>query len=30
MLRDLLRTEGFQAGRRRIGTLMARMGIEAL
>ena len=30
MLRDLLRPEGFQAGRRHIGTLMARMGIEAL
>ena len=29
-LRDLLRPEGFQAGRRHIGTLMARMGIEAL
>ena len=30
MLRDLLRREGFQAGRRHIGTRMARMGIEAL
>ncbi|HRL78691.1 MAG TPA: IS3 family transposase [Candidatus Accumulibacter phosphatis] len=30
MLRDLLRPAGFQAGRRHIGTLMARMGIEAL
>ena len=30
MLPDLLRREGFQAGRRHIGTLMARMGIEAL
>ncbi len=30
MLRDLLRPEGFQAGRKHIGTLMARMGIEAL
>jgi len=30
MLRDLLRPEGFEAGRRHIGTLMARMGIEAL
>jgi len=29
MLRDLLRPEGFQAGRRHIGTLMVRMGIEA-
>ncbi len=28
--RDLLRPEGFQAGRKHIGTLMARMGIEAL
>ena len=30
MLRDLLRPEGFEAGRRHIGILMARMGIEAL
>ena len=30
MLRDLLRQEGIQAGRKHIGTLMARMGIEAL
>ncbi|QLH50698.1 MAG: IS3 family transposase [Candidatus Accumulibacter cognatus] len=30
MLRDLLRPEGFEAGRKHIGTLMARMGIEAL
>ena len=30
MLRDLLRPEGFPAGRKPIGTLMARMGIEAL
>lgn len=30
MLRDLLRPEGFKAGRRHIGTLMAKMGIEAL
>ncbi len=30
MLRDLLRTEGLQAGRRHIGALIARMGIEAL
>jgi len=30
MLRDLLRREGFQAGRKHIGTLMARMGIETL
>jgi putative transposase len=29
-LRDLLRPEGFKAGRKHIGTLMARMGIEAL
>jgi putative transposase len=29
-LRDLLRPEGFEAGRKHIGTLMARMGIEAL
>lgn len=30
MLRDLLRAEGFKAGRKHIGTLMAKMGIEAL
>ena len=30
MLRDLLRREGFQAGRKHIRTLMARMEIEAL
>lgn len=30
MLRDLLRQEGSIAGRRRIGRLMAKMGIEAL
>jgi putative transposase len=30
MLRDLLRREGIAVGRRRIGTLMARMGIEAI
>ncbi len=30
MLRDLLRPESFEAGRKHIGTLMARMGIEAL
>lgn len=30
MLRDQLRREGIKAGRRHIGTLMARMGIEAL
>jgi len=30
MLRDLLRQEGVAAGRRRIGRLMAKMGIEAL
>ena len=29
-LRDLLRPEGFDAGRKHIGTLMARMGLEAL
>jgi putative transposase len=29
-LRDLLSGEGFEAGRKHIGTLMARMGIEAL
>lgn len=30
MLRDVLRREGVQVGRRHIGTLMRRMGIEAL
>lgn len=30
MLRDLLRTEGFEVGRDRVITLMRRMGIEAL
>jgi putative transposase len=30
MLRDLLKQEGIRAGRRRIGRLMAKMGIEAL
>jgi len=30
MLRDLLQREGFEVGRRHVGTLMARMGIEAL
>ena len=30
MLRDLLRQEGFTAGRKHIATLMKRMGIEAL
>ena len=30
MLRDLLRPEGSKAGRKHIGTLMARMGIQAL
>jgi putative transposase len=30
MLRDLLRGEGFGAGRRHVATLMRRMGIEAL
>jgi len=29
MLRDLLRPEGFQAGRRHIGTLMARMEVSS-
>ena len=30
MLRDMLRREGFDVGRRHVGTLMRRMGIEAL
>lgn len=30
LLRDLLRREGFAAGRKHVGTLMAKMGIEAL
>jgi putative transposase len=30
MMRDLLRQEGFEVGRKHVGTLMARMGIEAL
>jgi putative transposase len=30
MLRDLLTREGFEVGRRHVGTLMRRMGIEAL
>lgn len=30
MLRDLLRRESFEVGRKHVGTLMARMGIEAL
>lgn len=30
MLRDLLRREGTEVGRRHVGTLMRRMGIEAL
>ena len=30
IVRDLWRREGFQAERKHIGTLMARMGIEAL
>jgi len=30
MLRDFLRREGFRVGRRHVGTLMQRMGIEAL
>jgi putative transposase len=30
MLRDLLSREGFEVGRRHVGTLMRRMGIEAL
>jgi putative transposase len=30
MLRDLLRLQGIQVGRRHVGTLMRRMGIQAL
>ena len=30
MLRDMLNREGFEVGRRHVGTLMQRMGIEAL
>jgi putative transposase len=30
MLRDLLRSEGFAVGRKHVGTLMGKMGIEAL
>jgi putative transposase len=30
MLRDMLRREGFEVGRRHVATLMRRMGIEAL
>lgn len=30
MLRDILRNEGFAVGRRHVGTLMRRMGIEAI
>lgn len=30
MLRDLLRCEGFEVGRKYVGTLMATMGVEAL
>jgi hypothetical protein len=30
MLRDMLNREGFDVGRRHVGTLMQRMGIEAL
>ena len=30
MLRDLLRQEGFKAGRKHVATLMRKMGIEAL
>jgi len=30
MLRDLLRHEGHEVGRRQVGTLMRRMGIEAM
>jgi putative transposase len=30
MLRDFLNREGVEAGRRHIGALMKRMGIEAL
>ena len=30
MLRDQLNREGFKVGRKHVGTLMARMGMEAL
>ena len=30
MLRDQLNREGFKVGRKHVGTLMKRMGIEAL
>ncbi len=30
MLRDMLQREGFEAGRKHVGTLMAKMGIQAL
>ena len=30
MLRDMLQREGFEVGRRHVGTLMTRMGIQAL
>lgn len=30
MLRDLLRSEGYDVGRKHVGTLMGKMGIEAL
>jgi putative transposase len=30
MLRDFLRREGVEVGRRHVGTLMKRMGIEAI
>ena len=30
MLRDMLRHEGFEIGRRHVGTLMRRMGLQAL
>ena len=30
MLRDLLRLQGIEIGRRHVGTLMRRMGIQAL
>ena len=30
MLRDLLRQDGYQVGRKHVATLMKRMGVEAL
>lgn len=30
MLRDMLQREGFEVGRKHVGTLMAKMGIQAL